>query len=96
MIFNASIDLTKIEKSKIIKGKKGSYLNITGFVNDEVDQYGNNVSIIVTQSKEEREVKTPRVYLGNGKTNTVNAPATASLETNTQAPASAGVDDLPF
>tara|TARA_Y100000385_G_C12665683_1_gene455709 strand:+ start:150 stop:401 length:252 start_codon:yes stop_codon:yes gene_type:complete len=75
MIFNASIDLSKIEKSKIIKGKKGSYLNITGFVNDEVDQYGNNVSIIVSQSKEEREVKTPRVYLGNGKTNTINPPA---------------------
>jgi hypothetical protein len=87
MIFNASIDLSKIEKSKIIKGKKGSYLNITGFVNDEVDQYGNNVSIIVSQSKEEREVKTPRVYLGNGKTNTINKPAPAE---------EVGLDDLPI
>jgi len=93
MIFNASIDLTKIEKSKINKGK---YLNISGFINDEVDKYGNNVAIIVYQSKEEREAKTPRVYLGNGKTNTINTPAKAALETNTQAPASVGVDDLPF
>jgi len=67
-IINASLDLTKIEKSKIIKGKKGSYINVTMFVNDEVDQYGNNASIIISQTKEEREAKAPRVYLGNGKT----------------------------
>ena len=84
MIINASIDVTKIEKAKIVKGK---YLNITAFVNDEVDQYGNNVAIIVSQTKEEREVKTPRVYLGNGKTNTVNAPAPAQ---------EVGLDDLAF
>lgn len=67
-ILNAGIDLTKIEKSKIIKGKKGSYINVTVFINDEVDQFGNNASIIMSQTKEEREAKTPRVYLGNGRT----------------------------
>jgi len=67
-ILNAGIDLTKIEKSKIIKGKKGSYINVTVFINDEIDQYGNNASIIMSQTKEEREAKTPRVYLGNGRT----------------------------
>jgi len=66
-IVNASIDLTKIEKSKIIKGKKGSYINLTIFINDEADQYGNNASIIVSQTKEERDAKVDRVYLGNGK-----------------------------
>lgn len=84
MIFNASIDLSKIEKAKI---KKKKYLDITGFINDEVDQYGNNVAIIVSQSKEEREVRTPRVYLGNGKTNTINTPAPAE---------EVGLDDLAF
>jgi len=73
-IVNASIDLTKIEKSKIVKGKKGSYLNMTIFINDEVDQYDNNASIIVSQTKEEREAKTPRVYLGNGRTVGNNQP----------------------
>ncbi len=67
-IVNASIDLSKIEKSKVIDGKKGKYINITLFVNDEVDQFGNNASIIMSQTKEEREAKTPRVYLGNGRT----------------------------
>ena len=64
-IVNASLDLTKIEKSKIIKGKKGSYINMTMFINDENDQFGNNASVIISQTKEEREAKTPRVYLGN-------------------------------
>jgi hypothetical protein len=73
-IVNASLDLSKIEKSKIIKGKKGSYINVTMFINDEVDQYGNNASVIVSQTKEEREAKTPRVYLGNGRTVGNNQP----------------------
>ena len=38
MIFNASINLTKIEKAWL---KQGKYLDISGFINDEVDQYGN-------------------------------------------------------
>ena len=73
-IVNASLDLSKIEKSKIIKGKKGSYINVTMFINDEVDQYGNDASVIVSQTKEEREAKTPRVYLGNGRTVGNNQP----------------------
>ena len=67
-ILNASLDLTKIEKSKIIKGKKGSYINVTVFINDEPDQFGNNASIIMSQTKEERYSKATRVYLWNGKT----------------------------
>ena len=36
-------------------------------INDQVDQYGNNVSVWYEQSKEEREAKAERIYLGNGK-----------------------------
>lgn len=73
-IVNASLDLTKVEKAKIIEGKKGKYINVTMFINDEPDQYGNNASVIMSQTKEEREAKTPRVYLGNGKTVGNNQP----------------------
>lgn len=87
-IVNASIDLTKIEKSKVIEGKKGKYINITMFVNDEVDQFGNNASIIMSQTKEEREAKTPRVYLGNGQT--------AGLANQPKQQEETVSDDLPF
>jgi len=66
-IIKTSIDLTKIDKSKIIDGKKGKYLPITITLNDELDQFGNNGPVIVQQSKEEREAKTEKVYLGNVK-----------------------------
>ena len=64
-IIKTSIDLTKIDKSKIIDGKKGKYLPITITLNDELDQFGNQGPVIISQSKEERESKTDKIYLGN-------------------------------
>ena len=62
------IDVTKIEKKRLYKGSKGTYLDLTTFVDtDEVDQYDNNGFISQSVDKEEREqgVKTP--ILGNVK-----------------------------
>lgn len=66
-LISASIDVTKISKDKLVKGEKGTYLNITIAINDEVDQYGNQAGIYESQSKEERESKAKKNYLGNGK-----------------------------
>ena len=66
-IIKTSIDLSKIDKSKIIKGKKGQYLPITITLNDELDQFGNNGPIIMEQSKEEREEKPKRPILATCK-----------------------------
>jgi hypothetical protein len=66
-IVKASINLNNIDKSKIIEGKKGKYLPITITVNDEPDQFGNQGPVCIEQSKEEREAKVPKVYLGNVK-----------------------------
>jgi hypothetical protein len=66
-LINLSIDVTKIDKTKLIKGAKGTYLNLTVAVNNELDQFGNNASAYISQSKEEREAKVNRTYLGNGK-----------------------------
>ena len=66
-IIKASINLNAIDKSKIIEGKQGKYLPITITGNDEPDQFGNQGPVTMDQSKEEREPKTPKVYLGNVK-----------------------------
>jgi hypothetical protein len=104
-IIATSIDLTKIPKDKIIEGKKGKYLPITITLNDELDQFGNNGPVVVQQTKEERDAKTEKVYLGNVKvvwTNDVNVgvapkegmPAQpAAAQPAAAAPAN---DDLPF
>lgn len=66
-ILNASLNVAKIDQTKLIQGKTGQFLNVTITINDEVDKYGNNASIFESQSKEEREAKTLKNYLGNGK-----------------------------
>jgi len=64
---NFSLDLSKIDKSKIIQGKKGTYYNVTVFVNDQEDQFGNNVAVATGLTKEEREAGAKTQYLGNGR-----------------------------
>jgi hypothetical protein len=66
-ILNVSINVDKITKSKLIKGKKGTYLSLNIAVNDEKDQFDNDCSVWENQSKEERDSKTLKNYLGNGK-----------------------------
>ena len=102
-IIATSIDLTKIPKDKIIEGKKGKYLPITITLNDELDQFGNNGPVTVQQTKDERDAKTAKVYLGNAKVSWTNgqnveaAPRDGQPQQRQAAPAPAAVeDDLPF
>ena len=102
-IIKTSINLNNIPKEKIFIGKKGKYLPITITLNDELDQFGNQGPVVVEQTKEEREAKAEKTYLGNVKvvwTNGENvdtpprdgAPAPAPQA----APAAQPEADLPF
>ena len=100
-IIATSIDLTKIPKDKIIEGKKGKYLPISITINDEVDQFGNFGPIIVDQSKEERDAKVAKKYLGNVRVVWSNGTFPEAVKPGAPAPAlkAAAVeakDDLPF
>ena len=67
-IISVSIDLNKLDKSRIVEGKNGSkYYNFTINVNDEKDQYGNDASVIISQTAEERQAKAQRTFVGNGR-----------------------------
>ena len=66
-IINGSIRVDKLPKEKFVKGKDGAvYYNFTIAVNDDT-RYDNNVAFMDSQTKEEREAKMARNYLGNGK-----------------------------
>ena len=99
-IIKASINLSEIPKDKIIPGKKGKYLPITITINDESDQFGNQGPIVVAQTKEERDAKEKKTYLGNVQvvwTNGDNVAAAPRDDQPQQAPQSAAVEeDLPF
>jgi hypothetical protein len=99
-IIKASINLSNIDKSKVIEGKKGKYLPITITINDEPDQFGNQGPIVISQTKEERESKQSKTYLGNVQVVWTNGDNVAAgpREVQPSAPKVAAVveDDLPF
>lgn len=66
-IYSASINLDKITESKIIHGKSGRYIDISIACNDQYDKYGNNLSVIESQTNEERQIEQEKNYLGNGR-----------------------------
>ncbi len=64
-IISGSIELTAIDKSRLINGKNGkTYLNFTAMVQNS-SSYGNNVWVTQTISKEDRDNKVKAITLGN-------------------------------
>ena len=99
-IIKASINLTNVPKDRIIIGKKGKYLPITITVNDEVDQFGNQGPVVVDQTKEERDAKAPKTYLGNVRVVWTNGDNVAAAPRGdvpqSQPKANVEKEDLPF
>jgi len=50
-----------------LKGKDGKYKNVTVKIYDNTDEYGRNVSVWAEQTKEQRDAKEDRNFIGNGK-----------------------------
>jgi hypothetical protein len=83
-LYTGSICVSDIDKSKLTQAKNGKlYLSVDIWINDQADNYGNTGSISIRQSKEEREAKNKKTYIGNLK------PVEKS---NSAAP----INDLPF
>ena len=63
--------LIPLDQKGLILGseEKGGrvYLDMTVGTKDEKDQYGNDASSWIAQSKEERDAKEDRTFLGNGR-----------------------------
>ena len=71
-ILSGSINLNLIKKENIKEvtlkdGSTAKFLNINISINNEVDQYGNVAGLTISQTQEERQAKTKKVYLGNLK-----------------------------
>lgn len=66
-IIQVKIDVNKIDKKRLYKGEKGTYLTATLFLNEETDKFGNNGMIVEEISKEERDAGHKGTILGNVK-----------------------------
>lgn len=52
---------------KTVKAKAEKGINIDISISDDSNQFDQNVSTYVSQTKEERDAKKPRFYVGNGR-----------------------------
>tara|TARA_R100001530_G_scaffold133837_1_gene107791 strand:+ start:1015 stop:1308 length:294 start_codon:yes stop_codon:yes gene_type:complete len=95
VVINFSNNVEKFPKEKYIKGKKGVYQNLTVVLNDEVDQFGFNAKIFVSQTTEERKAKTPKIYVGNGKVVWTDGKVNTAKQEVIQA-SEDDLTDLPF
>ena len=63
---NIKIDVTKIDKARLFQGKKGTYLDLSGFIDtDKKGQHGDNGFLTQSLSKEERDNNVQLPILGN-------------------------------
>ena len=66
--FNITIDVSKLDKSRFYKGKKGTYAKLTCFIKtEETRQFGDNGTITQELSKEDRDNGVKLPILGNAK-----------------------------
>ena len=87
------IDVNKIDKERLFKGNKGTYLNLTIAINDEPDNYGNTIQVWEEQTKDERLAKANRNFLGSGK---IVWEGESKAQDTAQAPVQDEDDGLPF
>ena len=82
-----------------IKTKDGVYKNYTLSINDDTNEYGQNIKMYDEQTKEQREAKAPKNYIGNGRIFWTDGKITKAekveKETATSS-SSEGEDVLPF
>lgn len=96
MIINLSVCLTDLPKSKIKLAENGKkYISLTVRDLQNADAYGNTHTLFVSQTKEERDAKANRTYVGRGK-EVVFRAATPTIEDVESLPSAENLDDLPF
>ena len=94
-LITGSIRVDKLPKEKFIMGKDGAvYYNFTISVQDET-RYGNNVAFMDSQTKEERDAKVQKTYLGNGKVVWTDGSIALAEKEDAKVEATAE-SDLPF
>tara|TARA_R110000851_G_scaffold265657_1_gene418173 strand:+ start:153 stop:470 length:318 start_codon:yes stop_codon:yes gene_type:complete len=99
---SVKIDVTKIDKSRLFKGEKGTYLDLTTFIDTEqVSQFGDHGFISQSVSKDEKAAGTQTPILGNCKvfwSEVIAQSATPAPQAPAvgQAPPADMDDDIPF
>jgi hypothetical protein len=82
--------------SAFSKGNNGKiYVNITSWINDEPDKFGNDVSHQLNSKQDQREAE-GKVYVGNGKTATLQQAAGPASQPASNPASQVPGEGLPF
>ena len=96
-LINVTICVSDIPRDKIKLVESGKkYMNIVIASRRETDQYGHTHTVYMSQSKEEREAKKDKVYIGSGKAYQPTGAATSESVDSAPAVPADKVGDLPF
>ncbi len=87
------LDVTKIDKSRLYKGAKGTYLDLVVYENEQPDNYGNDYSVKQDCTKEDRNNGVKMPYIGNGKRIGAKAPPPQQTRNIPRAQPAAQVED---
>ncbi len=97
----ASILTIGLNKDKVQFNEKG-WANVTIVLQDETNQYGQNVSAYMNQTKAQREAKEAKNYVGNGRvvwtegSVTIAEKVEQGVTASEQSTAGRETPDLPF
>lgn len=95
-LINVSICVSDIPRDQIKVANNGKkYIAVCVSQLREPDSYENTHSVFMRQTKEEREAKVPRVFIGRGKAINFNS-ASVTVESIADMPPADMVDDPPF
>ena len=95
-IVNFSLDLSKLPKEKMVKGKKGTYINLSLSVKNETKSYGKNAYVFIAQSQEEREAKQDKTLCGSGQVVWTDGTCVLAEKNAEQVVEEVATSDLPF
>lgn len=95
-IISVRLDVTKIDKAKLFKGEKGTYLDIVLLMRDQPDAYGNHGMVVQQVTKEERAAGVKGAILGNAKIIGGGPAAEAQPQGSAASAPVAAPDNLPF
>ena len=83
MLINHYRSIKQLEVLLEAAKKNGKGISTTISINDRLDNFGNNVSEWISQTKEERESKATRIFSGNGKVVFIDSSKTISVAPKT-------------
>ena len=92
MLINQYRTIKQLETLLLEAKVNGKGISTTISINDKFDNYNNNGNEWITQSKEERESKKERSFVGNGKVIYIDPNKTISVAPKKESK----TDDNPF